>query len=182
MPTPKWKLVVDVGVPPPPANGSVLDITDVSGQAENRADELLLLIRTYFPADKNSPLAQFLPGFTSLRLLLEMPEKTPREEELAQTLTESFASYCRSGRAPSDVAWMVARDYMVLSQQHNQTQPTRRRLSQQYASAAPNTLGHHSVQAVPQGFANVPPTQQNVFLQQAQAFDIHRQMPGQPSA
>jgi hypothetical protein len=179
MPTPKWKLVVDVGVPPPAAIGSVLDIANATGQAENRADELLLLMRTYIPADKNSPLAQFLPGFTSLRLLLEMPEKTPREGELAQTLTESFVSYCRSGRAPSDVAWMVARDYMMLSQHHSQSQT---RLSQQYAST-PNTLGHHSVQAGSQGFTSVPPTPAHVFLQQqALAFDIHRQMPGQPSA
>jgi hypothetical protein len=121
MPTPKWKLVVDIGVQSNSEASFPVEAT-AAGQVDNRANELLLLIRTYTPPDKTSPLAVYLPGFTSLRLLLEKGAKTAREEDLAHTLTESYSSYCRAGRNPSDIAWMVARDYMVLSQQQSPQQ------------------------------------------------------------
>ena len=180
MPTPKWRLVVDVGVPPLADTGSCVVHANFTGQAGNCSEELLLLIRTYMPADKNAPSAQFLPGFTSLRLLLEMPERTPREEELTHTLTESFASYCRSGRAPSDVACMVARDYMVLTQYHNQNLSPHRCSSQQNASAAPNSSLKCSFQGLSQVFSSSP---QHIILQrQSRSFDNNQQLPGQPSA
>ena len=127
MPTPKWKLVVDLGAPAKP---EIEQAAAIGEQMDTRANDLLLLMRTYTPADKTSPLAVYLPGFTSLRLLLEKITKTPREEELAQTLVESYSSYCQSGRTPSDVAWMVARDYMLLSQ-HNQQQQQQPQQQQQ---------------------------------------------------
>lgn len=100
----------------------------ILNQVDTRATELLQLIRNYTPADKTSSLAVYLPGFTSLRLLLEKSQRSSREEDLIQTLIESFSSYSRSGKDPSDIACMVARDYMVLSrhqvqQQHQQQQP-----------------------------------------------------------
>jgi hypothetical protein len=117
MPTPKWKLVVDIAAPSKQETHS-----SSLSQIDSRANELLQIIRSYTPLDKTSPLAMYLPGFTSLRLLLEKPERTPREDELGQTLVESFSSYGRSGKDPSEIAWMVARDYMVLSQ-HAHAQP-----------------------------------------------------------
>lgn len=142
MPTPKWKLVVDVGAPdktePEPA-------ATIGGQVDTRANDLLLLMRTYTPADKNSPLAVYLPGFTSLRLLLEKIRKSPREEELAQTLVESFSSYCQSGRTPSDVAWMVARDHMLLSQQQHQPQQHQQHHHQQHQQLQPQQPQQHAV-------------------------------------
>ncbi|CAB9518906.1 phosphotransferase system component [Seminavis robusta] len=152
MPTPKWKLVVDVGVPTPASAAATLAPT-AAGQAGNRAGELLLLIRTYTPANKNSPMASFLPGFTSLRLLLEKHVRTQREEEFAQTLLESFSSYSRSGKAPSDIAWMVARDYMVLSQQQGQHQPQvqhHHQPPQQHQQAQPPPQQHQHLQQPPQ--------------------------------
>lgn len=149
MPTPKWKLVVDIGLQAKAESARPSPTT--AGQVDNRANELLLLIRTYTPADKTSPLAVYLPGFTSLRLLLEKGAKTAREEDLAHTLTESYSSYCRAGRNPPDIAWLLARDYMVLAQHHAQ-QP-------QQLHAPQQTLAQQHLQAP------APPQQQPSPLQ-----------------
>lgn len=159
MPTPKWKLVVDVGAPAKAEPARAAQASS-AGQVDNRANELLQLMRAYTPANKSSPLAVYLPGFTSLRLLLEKGAKTPREEDLAHTLTESYSSYLRTGRAPSEIAWMVARDYMVLSQhsapaaQPHQNVPQLQHVQQQ--------------QHVPQQCVQHHQQQQHVQVQQVQ--------------
>ena len=192
-----------------PAKADPEQSATLGGQVDSRANDLLLLMRTYTPADKNSPLAVYLPGFTSLRLLLEMRSKSPREEELAQTLVESYSSYCQSGRTPSDVAWMVARDYMLLSQ-HQQPQQ-HQQLSQQAAHRASfptssqtqahsaGLQGHHNANISMQPTSNqqmyssapaphglTSNQQQQVVplaLQQlTQNYDFSLQLPGQRSA
>lgn len=85
---------------------------------------MLSLVRENMPADKNSPLAAFLPGFTALSLLLQKQMKSPREEELTQTLIQSYSSYKQAGRPSSEIASFLARDYMLLAQhQHNSQLP-----------------------------------------------------------
>lgn len=203
MPTPKWKLVVDIGTPSKP-EADAAGTSSVAGPVDNRANDLLLLVRTYTPADKNSPLAIYLPGFTSLRLLLEKSAKTPREEELAQTLIESYTSYFQSGRIPSDVAWMVARDYMVLSQ-HQQLQQQQQQLSRRTSfplgisqgESAMGGVGFSGSNAVTQFgsnpnsqhhqmYAQSQTAQQQVLphlsLQQLTQYEYPQQLPGQPSA
>lgn len=191
---------MDTGTPakPDPEQSALL-----GGQVDARANDLLLLMRTYTPADKNSPLAVYLPGFTSLRLLLEKNVKSPREEELAQTLVESYSSYCQSGRTPSDVAWMVARDYMLLSQHQQpqqQSQQSGHRAS--FSSSLPQnetrSAGNHNVNISMQPSSNqpmyssAPVPQAPVTNQQQQVlphalqqlthnYDFSLQLPGQPS-
>lgn len=106
MPSPQWKLVVDIGVP-----------EEKSADSEDPPEyvALLNLIQNHTPADKRSPLAEYLPGFTSLRLLLTEQTRSDREDELIQSAVESYLAYKTAGRAEREVAWMTARDFMVIS-------------------------------------------------------------------
>ena len=79
--------------------------------------DLLNLIQRFTPADKNSPLAQYLPGFTSLRILLTQQFRSERENELLKSILSCFESYRKVGRADADIATMTARDFMALSKQ-----------------------------------------------------------------
>jgi hypothetical protein len=89
MPTPKWKLVVDVGAAPPkPENAKPVD---------RRVADLLKLMAEHIPTHRNSPNSPYLPGFTSLRLLLVKQTKTPEEADLMITVLESYLSYLSSG-------------------------------------------------------------------------------------
>ena len=107
MPTPKWKLVVDVGAKPPkPDNASV---------ADRRVADLLKLLAEHIPTHRNSPYSPYLPGFTSLRLLLLKQTTTSEETDLLTTVLQSYSSYLSSGRSSSETAWMIARDFMLLS-------------------------------------------------------------------
>lgn len=201
MPTPKWKLVVDVGL----QTKSEVAASSAASQVDNRANDLLLLIRTYTPGDKTSPLAVYLPGFTSLRLLLEKANKTPREDDLAQTLIQSYSSYCAAGKTPSDIAWMVARDYMVYSQPHRQPQnllnsavpqPNAALAGAINGAAAGRTLGlpsamqqgqqNQPIQPIQPMYPNGPAAQHQIipltFQQLTQSYDFQQQLPGQPSA
>lgn len=88
------------------------------------------------PADKTSPHATYLPGFTSLKLILQeavaaaaaggssasAENTTNTPDELLQIILSSATAYAASGRSESDIAWMTARDYMLLSQQQRQQQ------------------------------------------------------------
>lgn len=86
--------------------------------------ELLILIQNCTPADKNSPLATYLPGFTSLRLLLVQQARSPREDDLLKSVLASYASYKKGGhRSDTDIASMTARDFMLLSKQSNNDAP-----------------------------------------------------------
>ena len=117
MPTPKWKLVVDVGSAPPKPEGKALD---------TRIPDMLKLLAENIPTHRNSPFSPYLPGFTALRLLLLKRNKTAEEDDLASTMLDSYSSYLSSGRNSSETAWMVARDYMLLTQttsQHSTIMP-----------------------------------------------------------
>lgn len=97
----------------------------LTATAENQEDvqrqaELLNLVEAYIPKNKDSPLAFFLPGFTSLRLLLMKQTKSEKESELMQTVISSYTSYKQAGRSDPDVAAMTARDYMLLTRQGQQ--------------------------------------------------------------
>lgn len=108
MPTPRWNLVVDIGVSALPL------LTDNTKRVDIRSN-VLNLIDFYMPKDKDSPLAVYLPGFTSLRLLLVQEEKSDKDEEFIEVALGSFLSYRASGRSDADVVALTARDFMVLT-------------------------------------------------------------------
>mmetsp|Transcript_56651 Transcript_56651/g.137656 ORF Transcript_56651/g.137656 Transcript_56651/m.137656 type:complete len:855 (-) Transcript_56651:2968-5532(-) len=128
LPSPKWKLVVDVGEqevpqaePEAPVNScqdAVASGTNASGEGVNRdhrVDEVVGILGELMPSDPNSALAPYLSGFMSLRLLLLRPSKSPEEEGRARTMLDSYTSYSQSGRTKADIGMMLARDYMYMT-------------------------------------------------------------------
>jgi len=103
---------VDVGFG---AGRPACQIKGCSSGVDTRAQDFLILIRNHMPTDKNSPHSNYLPGFTSISLLLQKACRTTREEEIFQSLQESYQLYKQGGCSASDIAWMIARDYMVLA-------------------------------------------------------------------
>lgn len=162
MPSPKWKLVVDIGdveetVPATPAvtsanlssqlqhsqlsshtdlkdaadfgllsadpTGSVATApshSSIDGSKDARVEQVITLLGEYMPSDPNSPAANYLSGFMSLRLLLLRQSRSMEEEEFVRTILDSFSSYTAGGRERSEIAMMLARDYIFLSQQQQQ--------------------------------------------------------------
>lgn len=87
---------------------------------------MLKLLAENIPTHRNSPFSPYLPGFTALRLLLLKRNRTPEDNDLVNTMLDSYSSYLSSGRNSSETAWMVARDFMLLTQtsaQHNPVMP-----------------------------------------------------------
>jgi hypothetical protein len=165
MPSPKWKLVVDIGdveeVSAPVAASSLAsqgmqaghfsttshaDFKDASEFAilasdpieapesvtsrglevttlnrDSRIGEVASLLAQFMPSDPHSSAANYQSGFMSLRLLLLRGLRSAEEDELVRTILESYTSYVDSDRERSDIAIMLARDYIFLSQQMQQT-------------------------------------------------------------
>ncbi len=126
MPSPKWKLVVDVGLV------SSHDSMGEDYEGGSDARELADLISNQMPDDKNSPLAGLLPGFTSLRLLLLKPNRTERENELLDRALSLYRQYKQSGHAEESLASMICRDFMQLSRQDSTHNTTTRNQSASY--------------------------------------------------
>lgn len=130
MPSPKWKLVVDVAEED--RDLPATDLTDIATAAvavsetnaqgeqptfDNRIDEIISLLGEHMPTDPNSPLASYLPWFMSLRLMLLKPSKNAEEEETIRTIFGSYSSFLGSGKPRQDIALQLSRDFMFLTQQ-----------------------------------------------------------------
>ena len=122
---------------------------------------MLKLLAENIPTSNNSPFAPYLPGFTALRLLLLKRNRTPEDNDLANTMLDSYSSYLSSGRNSSDTAWMVARDFMLLHQTTT---------AQQQNAAIPQNF-----QAIPQAQPPRAPQVQHQPLQQQLGHVQHPQ-------
>jgi hypothetical protein len=136
VPTPKWKLVVDIGTKtkdesqlnstefnnsgPMVAHASMqhnMAVSNNTAHPDSRLiEEVITLLGDIMPQDQNSPLNTHFSSIMALRLMLLKRNPTPEELECQTTLLSSYQSYKSSGRAKSEVAVMVARDYMFLRQ------------------------------------------------------------------
>lgn len=152
LPNPKWKLIVDIGRPtqtaqqqaqkaPPPENAAAL------------TSEVISIFGEHMPSDQNDPAFAYLQGFMSLRLLLLRPSRSESEQDVVNTLLSSYSSYKDGGRTRSDIALMLARDFIFLQESKQQTQQ----------SAQMQT--HQPIQ------------QQQQFVQQQSYTTIQSQMP-----
>lgn len=147
VPSPKWKLVVDIGQPMKHSTNpsqreiatpllhksssctsvnansnstsKTLQVANGTGR-DSRSDELVALLGEQMPHDPNSPQSSYLQHFMSLRLMMLKPSRSPEETEMEGILLSSYSSYKSSGRQQRDIAVMIARDYMFLKQQHQQ--------------------------------------------------------------
>lgn len=105
--------MVDVGASPPTTE-------DDAKPADKRVAEVLNLLAEHTPTHRNSPYSPYLPGFTSLRLLLLKRGKAKEDEDILGTILGSYSSYLNSGKSNGETAWMIARDYMLLTQPPSQ--------------------------------------------------------------
>ena len=131
MPSPKWKLVVDLGEPKPAIlstnndnssqqeNASGTDSNSEKNQQEKdpRIDQVVSILGEYMPSDPSSPLGSYIPAFMTLRLMLLRPTWTEQESDLVRTMLGSYSSYLSTGRSRSDIALLLARDCMFLQSQ-----------------------------------------------------------------
>ena len=69
---------------------------------DTRIDEVVSLLGEYMPSDPTSSMAPYLSGFMSFRLLALRSSRTMEEEELLNTMLDSYSSYSAGGRARSD--------------------------------------------------------------------------------
>ena len=102
LPAPRWKLTVDLGAP---------TVDSDAGDTEDRAT-LRRLVDTFTPADKNSAMAKLLPGFMTIRALLQKRILSNKDEMLMERLIASLSHYSSRGHAESAMACMLARDAM----------------------------------------------------------------------
>lgn len=136
MPSPKWKLVVDIGEVEELNSSETVEsdptlVTKIDGDSERtfdapsskdeRIDEIVSLLGKFMPSDPCSPFAPLVAGFMSLRLMLLRMNRTLEEDELVRTMLDSYTSYALGGREHSDIAFMLARDFMYLTQQQQPT-------------------------------------------------------------
>lgn len=185
LPSPKWKLVVDIGEPEESpavstaASTTAADTNTVSASEtaesfttaapavqpgkgkDTRIDEVVALLGEFMPSDPTSSMAPYLSGFMSFRLLALRSSRTMEEEELLHTMLESYSSYSAGGRARSDIAVMLARDYMFLSQQQQQQQAMQP-AQHQHAQVMQQPAQHQHTQVMQQPAQQMP--QQNNFL------------------
>lgn len=134
LPSPKWKLVVDVGQQQQQQQQAAAQQEQQQQQQEPPAaappsedpaalsSEVISIFGQHMPSDPNSPAFAYLQGFMSLRLLLLRQNRGSQEQELVDTMLSSYSSYKAGGRTPADIALMLARDFMFLSQQQQQQQ------------------------------------------------------------
>lgn len=132
LPTPAWKLVIDLGSPsnqpqlaPEPEVTTLTSSSQIAEQAivdqskkDPRIDEIVSILGEHMPSDTISNMASYIQGFMTLRLLLLRPQVSWNEQdnEVIRIMVGSYSSYSSSGRARKDIALLLARDYMFLMQ------------------------------------------------------------------
>lgn len=154
MPAPKWKLVVDIGaVTAPVANRATAARADASPAIQQgpysrtghiEFDNLLSTVEEFMPAASGSHMSAYTPGFSSLRLLLLKQSKIQSDLEMLNCLVQSFKSYCKSGRARSEVIVLVVRDFLAMSNKATSQQQIAATSQQQQVRGPPPSQGMYA--------------------------------------
>lgn len=136
LPTPAWKLVIDLGNPcnqpqqaPEPETKAVTssqmgDESADQSKKDPRIDDIISILGEHMPSDTGTNMASYIHGFMTLRLLLLRPQQSwsPQDTEVIRIMVGSYSSYASSGRARKDIALLLARDYMFYTQQRSPPQ------------------------------------------------------------
>ena len=134
LPTPKWKLVIDMGsssaaispgcasVKPTLATTASskmeqpTSLTPVTPKVDPKIAEIVNLLADEMSTDIMANMYTQSNDMISLRLLLLKPNRTAAENDLVSTVVGSYTSYVLSGRASNEIAIMVTRDYTYMTQ------------------------------------------------------------------
>lgn len=133
LPTPKWKLVIDLGSPSATVasgSGTVKPLLATATNSmhqpqttkfEDQTQDIVNLLAEEMSSNVMSNIStQHCNDMISLRLLLLKPKKTASDTEIIDTIIGSYSSYIASGRARKEVAIMISRDYAFMTQnQHS---------------------------------------------------------------
>lgn len=136
LPTPKWKLVIDLGSPSmttvPNGTGTIKPLLATSGSVGAtfssaaatespsvgvQISDIVNLLAEEMSSNVMSNISTLhCHDMISLRLLLLKSKKTTSESELVETIIGSYISYVASGRARKEIAVMISRDYAFMTQ------------------------------------------------------------------
>jgi hypothetical protein len=153
MPSPKWKLVVDVGemqqVVPPQRQQQAQNGAGNGNDNNTLASEVISMFGEHMPSDPSNPGFAYLQGFMSLRLLLLRTTRSNQEQDIVNTILSSYSSYKAGGRSRPDMALMLARDFMFLNQQTQVVQVQNPQVMQMNGHVA--NVQQHQQQYLPMG-------------------------------
>ena len=156
-----------------------------------RQNYLLGLLEKFTPTDKSAPRADYLPGFTSLRLLLTRKKSSAKENELMKSTLTCFEAYRKAGRNELDSVVLTARDFMTLSktpgapkQENPHSQLVRQNAARPIAAtAAPNSDIAQQLSTLHQNPQQVQQQQQRQFQFNTQQLQQQQlQLPQQAKA
>eukprot|EP00551_Chaetoceros_affinis_P011070 CAMPEP_0203664212 /NCGR_PEP_ID=MMETSP0090-20130426/1667_1 /ASSEMBLY_ACC=CAM_ASM_001088 /TAXON_ID=426623 /ORGANISM="Chaetoceros affinis, Strain CCMP159" /LENGTH=781 /DNA_ID=CAMNT_0050527375 /DNA_START=22 /DNA_END=2367 /DNA_ORIENTATION=+ len=137
LPTPKWKLVIDMGNPSasvqagpgtikplltnslkmaPTSARAPVPAAAVSPNPDPRIAQIVNLLADELSSSVMNHPGSFGNDMISLRLMLLKTNRSPSEEDLVTTILGSYSSYNSSQRPRSQIATMVARDYSFMTQ------------------------------------------------------------------
>jgi len=134
MPMPTWKLVVDIGAEEVGQQMLAMQhqqyqSSEVAATTHSLAhtgdqltSEVISIFAEHMPSDPISPAFEYLQGLMALRLLLLRPLRNDNEQAIVDTILSSYSSYKSRGRSRSEIAVMLARDFMYLNPHANSQQ------------------------------------------------------------
>jgi len=194
IPSPKWKLVVDVASDiashsQPYNNNSKMASNNIqqnyaSNEQEKRINEIIYLLGEHMPSDPSSPLAAYAQFYMSLRLMLLKNVRSDQETEWIRILLGSYSSYASADRSYHDIAVLLARDFMFLQQQSQQSStpqqhPNAMHLQQQNSmQVMQNSMQQCQVAQMRQ--SNTNPSHFSAPLQQSNIQFLPMSSPQQP--
>jgi len=154
MPTPKWKLVVDVSIAKAkdPTKSLTLQQSASTTEAESDnetantsdtvIDSIIRLLGNEMPSNPGCAITAQVQNLMYLRLLLLRTRRSNQEDEIVNTIIGSYSSYSKSGRSNRDISVMLAQDFMFLTQ----SQQSVSRSTQQFTPPQHNDPITHHVQ------------------------------------
>ncbi len=195
MPSPKWKLVVDLGQPQSatPATttqqhralptsqaghtgraavalqqqGQSMDVQKTHAALTN---EVISIFGEHMPSDPTNPAFHYLQGFMSLRLLLLRSTRNEEEQDLVNTILSSYSSYKAGMRSRPDIALMLARDFMFLNPQSQAQVQAHSKLGQAQPPMQAVQQLRNAHQPIAQHTYNAPSPSYQMHTQQTQSF------------
>lgn len=198
LPTPKWKLVIDMSTPCPSTNAatdvvrtqfpvissfsSAASMSNQNGVSnyqaashDNRVNEIIGLLGEELSLSMRTPSeSSHLESLTGLRLFLLKSARTPEDKDAVSTLVGSYSSYVSSGKSRSDVALMLSKDYSFLMQYSKNSRANANFGLPQQESVKGNEQQHGAIAATTNtlGNASYPHLTDNIMAHQGQN---HRQ-------
>lgn len=133
LPTPKWKLVIDMGSPNATSSPGVASVkptltiatskmeqpsslTPITPKVDSKIFEIVNVLADEMSTDISANMYTQSSDMISLRLLLLKSNRNDDEDDLVSTVVSSYTSYVLSGRASNEIAVMVTRDYIYMTQ------------------------------------------------------------------